>query len=517
MSLLVALGLCLSFSVRQPSLAQAAPTAGQPETLWYTLALDDKQAGWSRTTTTREADHIVTETETRLSLKRNRDVVTIHYATLFRETPEGQPVSAQRTDLGDERAAHSWSDPGVTTFTFSDSVVRIEEERGGKAQTREIPRYDGAWLTPASAREYVARRLAAGAEEINYRTIDLSLGAAPIPVSVRVGGSERLEARGETVAAFKCEVEAAQPPVRTVEWITPDGVVVRSEAAMGALTLTRTLSTESDARAAFDAPEIVRSSLVRPDRKIPLPRMMDRAVFVLRCSDGRLPEITQTPAQRVEVLDDGAVRVSIDGATIPQAQPDTRRPDQAPQPEPEFTPQDLQPYLAPSKYIDSDDPRVIDLAERAPDGTDHELALRLRYIARAHIRSATLDVGFVSASHVAESRKGDCTEHAVLLAAMLRARGIPSRVVSGLIYAPRFAGERDVFAFHMWTQALVQTGEGTRWIDLDSTGSRPFDATHIAIAASALADEPAGGSMSEIAMPVADLLGQLSIEVESAK
>jgi transglutaminase-like putative cysteine protease len=100
---------------------------------------------------------------------------------------------------------------------------------------------------------------------------------------------------------------------------------------------------------------------------------------------------------------------------------------------------------------------------------------------------------------------------------MLRARGIPSRVVSGLIYAPRFAGERDVFAFHMWTQALVQTGEGTRWIDLDSTGSRPFDATHIAIAASALADEPAGGSMSEIAMPVADLLGQLSIEVESAK
>lgn len=512
MSLLIALGLCLSFFVRQPSLAQAEPGAGQPETLWYTLTLDDQQAGWSRTTITREADHIVTEAETRLSLKRNRDVVTIHYATLFRETPEGDPVSAQRTDFGDPRAAHSWSEPGVTVFTFLNDAVKIEEKRGGGTETREIPPHEGAWLTPAGVREYVARRLAAGADEINYRTIDLSLGVAPIPVSMRVGESERVEARGGTAAAFKCEVDSAQPPVRTVEWITPEGVMVRSETAMGALTLTRTLSTEAEARAAFDAPEIVRSSLVRPDRKIPLPRMSDRGVFVLRCADGKAPQLAETPAQSIEALDGGAVRVTIDGATIPVKRA-AREPD--PEKGPESDPPDLEPYLAPSKYLDSDNPRVIELAERAPDGTDHELALRLRYITRAHIRSATLDVGFVSASHVAESRKGDCTEHAVLLAAMLRARGIPSRVISGLIYAPRFAGERDVFAFHMWAQALVETEGGTRWIDLDSTSNRPFDATHIAIAASALADVPGGGGMSEIALPVADLLGRLSIEVES--
>ena len=43
----------------------------------------------------------------------------------------------------------------------------------------------------------------------------------------------------------------------------------------------------------------------------------------------------------------------------------------------------------------------------------------------------------------------------VLLAAMLRAAEIPSRVAVGVIYVERFAGERDVFGYHMWTQALI--------------------------------------------------------------
>ena len=39
-----------------------------------------------------------------------------------------------------------------------------------------------------------------------------------------------------------------------------------------------------------------------------------------------------------------------------------------------------------------------------------------------------------TAAEVARSREGDCTEHAVLLAALARARGIPARVAMGLVY-----------------------------------------------------------------------------------
>ena len=34
----------------------------------------------------------------------------------------------------------------------------------------------------------------------------------------------------------------------------------------------------------------------------------------------------------------------------------------------------------------------------------------------------------------ARTRSGDCSEHAVLLTALLRARGIPARVSHGLVY-----------------------------------------------------------------------------------
>ena len=88
----------------------------------------------------------------------------------------------------------------------------------------------------------------------------------------------------------------------------------------------------------------------------------------------------------------------------------------------------------------------------------------------------------------ARAAEGDCTEHATLLCAMLRADGIPARVGSGLIYADRFAGEEEIFGYHMWTQALLEIDGQERWVDLDPTlPSRAFDATHIAVATSSLA------------------------------
>jgi transglutaminase-like putative cysteine protease len=75
-----------------------------------------------------------------------------------------------------------------------------------------------------------------------------------------------------------------------------------------------------------------------------------------------------------------------------------------------------------------------------------------------------------SAREVLRSRRGDCNEHAVLLAALARAAGVPARVVAGLIVT----GD-GVFAWHAWNELWL--GE---WVSADAVFEQlPADATHV--------------------------------------
>ncbi len=116
---------------------------------------------------------------------------------------------------------------------------------------------------------------------------------------------------------------------------------------------------------------------------------------------------------------------------------------------------------------------------------------------------------------MARTREGDCSEHAVLLAAMLRADGIPSRVASGLLFADAFAGQQEIFGYHMWAQALLEVDGRLVWVDLDGTlpPAHKTDATHITLAVSDMADNEVGGGM----ITMVSLLGRLRITVESVK
>jgi hypothetical protein len=68
-----------------------------------------------------------------------------------------------------------------------------------------------------------------------------------------------------------------------------------------------------------------------------------------------------------------------------------------------------------------------------------------------------------------ENRMGDCNEHAVLLAAMARAAGIPAQIEAGLVYV------KGRFYYHAWN--VLYLG---KWITADSLmGQIPADVTHI--------------------------------------
>lgn len=137
--------------------------------------------------------------------------------------------------------------------------------------------------------------------------------------------------------------------------------------------------------------------------------------------------------------------------------------------------------MKPTSYVQSDYNDIISLAKRVV-GETKDAAEAIRKIVSfvsGHIDNRSLSVGYATAAEVAASKAGDCTEFAVLTAAMCRAVGIPARAVSGLVYMKSFGDRENVFGGHMWVEAYI----GGKWVGLDATRApKDFDAGHIALA-----------------------------------
>ncbi len=167
----------------------------------------------------------------------------------------------------------------------------------------------------------------------------------------------------------------------------------------------------------------------------------------------------------------------------------------------------------PTRFLQSDNEQIVTLARKAVgDAKDAaEAARRIEAFVAEYIDNKSLSVGYASAAEVVESRQGDCSEFAVLTAAMCRAVGIPSQVVVGVAYVQEFGGLQG-FGGHAWTQAYI----GGKWIGLDaafkSSSRGGYDAGHIALAVG-------NGDPGDF-FNMATALGQFQIEkieVERAK
>ncbi len=136
------------------------------------------------------------------------------------------------------------------------------------------------------------------------------------------------------------------------------------------------------------------------------------------------------------------------------------------------------PYLEADRWAQSDDAQLITLASKVVAGsqTSAQAAKMLEIFVRGYISEKNLSVGYASALEVLASKEGDCTEHAVLLVAMLKAVGIPARVATGLAYAESFADKENVFVPHAWAQAYI----GKQWVSYDAA-LNGFDSTHITL------------------------------------
>lgn len=121
-------------------------------------------------------------------------------------------------------------------------------------------------------------------------------------------------------------------------------------------------------------------------------------------------------------------------------------------------------HLASSFVIDFDEPQVEAMVEQFKS-TQQAGELQLSDIERfvsGYIDDPTYVHNFSIASKVATTRSGDCTEYAVLTAALARALGIHSRVVLGTVIMEE---EGEVRSFgHAW----VESFKANKWHTLDA-------------------------------------------------
>ncbi len=247
--------------------------------------------------------------------------------------------------------------------------------------------------------------------------------------------------------------------------------------------------------------DLIESMLVWPKRPLPPTiHTAQRATYLVRLADG---DPTKTfasgVAQLVTPIDAHSARLTLWAAgPVRRSQRDDLPAEPAPGDE----------YLAANSLLQTLDPAVQELArqvtEGAPQSPQRAVALE-RFVYRT-IKKKNFSQALASAAEVAKSPEGDCTEHAVLLAALARASGIPARVALGLVYLEAMQG----FAFHMWTEVYL----AGHWLPLDATlGQGSIDVTHLKLADSSLAD----GATYNVFLRVVQVVGQLEIELQRAE
>jgi transglutaminase-like putative cysteine protease len=159
---------------------------------------------------------------------------------------------------------------------------------------------------------------------------------------------------------------------------------------------------------------------------------------------------------------------------------------------------DLREALEPEPLIQSDDPRIRDMARGMTVAraqwrqNPKEVAGQLtRSVFGMLEKSITFSVP--NAVQVLETRRGDCNEHTVLYVALARSLGLPARTAVGLVYV------NGAFFYHAWPEVWLD-----EWVAVDPTfGQIPADASHIRFVIGGLAQQ----------VEIVRLIGNLDIEV----
>ena len=468
----------------------ATATAAETTETWEIIQLHGNRVGYAHSTLQdvetngRQLVHV--DSTVRMEIKRagQRLVTTIHSLSL--ESPDGYPISFETT----------LSNPPSSQLRMSGEVqnnqLMVKTEVAGQTVSRTIPDADKL-KSPGFIEHYLRHHALPEGESLKFQSFDPQMGKVVTMGLKRLPAEETEVWGGGSRRLGKAELtNSGLPGVSTWIYFDPENKEV-FKTTIPLLGMTTYTVSEEEALREIQPYDQLKASMIPLAESQPFnaAEVTYKLSVTSSLESNWFPEEVGQHVQR-----EGANSVLL---TVRRAGPQIATElDKAAIPD--------HKYLAASRFIECEAPLIQQLALKGVGTSDdpRAIALSLEKLVRQHITKRNLATAMATALEVAQSQSGDCTEHAVLLAALLRARKIPSRVTIGMVYS----SQDRAFVGHMWTEAWIDG----HWFPLDATRAEGGSGTgHIKLTDSALDGDGAfpGAEM----LPLAALYGQTTIKL----
>ncbi|MDY6904604.1 MAG: transglutaminase-like domain-containing protein [Thermodesulfobacteriota bacterium] len=360
----------------------------------------------------------------------------------------------------------------TATGMIEDNAVVVNTGTGGETRQVSIPVKEPPYLAAGALYAICNTGLAPG-ETMTFSVFDPSVMASA-PARITVIGKEKLAVMDVPMDVTKVRMEFKG--AEQFAWISENCEILKEAGILG-LTLVKTREQDALSGISEKAPDITDLAAIPSNVRFDNPERLKTLkveVTGVDADPALFATERQTIAGQVLTIKKEEMPAKADGQAALHSS--------------------FAPYLEADAFIQADDPQIMETATRVVSGrkTAVEKARALVDWIYAKIDKRAV-ASLPNAMETLENREGDCNEHAMLLAAMARAVGIPARVEAGVVYLDGY------FYYHAWNTLYLG-----KWITADSAfGQIPADVTHIRMA---------GGS-GDAQLDLMGLIGRVNLNV----
>jgi hypothetical protein len=442
--------------------------ASESETEYYAVFMEGAKIGYGVHMRSVESRMVTTTDEMNMTMGRGAATVTVQVVETSIETMRGEPVGF--------KVLH---DMGVMKMQVSGKVSRegkvdVTTTSMGTEQKSTFDWPEGALMAEGLRLLEVKKGLKEG---LTYRAKVFSPATMQaMDAQIRVGPKQNVDLLGRVAVLTEVEATLLLPgggEMLTKTYVDDNFLAQKTITAAMGMWIEMIACDKKFALSESDLVDFFKRFLLRsPAPLSPSDLGSDKKVtYYLAPNAGTVVRIPSSDNQTVRWMQDGKIAVTVEpvgakgGSVFPYNGSE---------------PAALE-ALHSTQYVQSDASEIAELSRRAVGGANDaaEAVKKIESFVAGYISEKDLSVGYASALEVAASKQGDCSEHAVLTAALCRAAGIPARVATGVAYSEGFLGQENIFGPHAWTEAYV----GGKWVGLDATRSpQGFGPDHILLA-----------------------------------
>jgi len=463
--------VCVCLMLTAPAAVKAgADKVQESETEYFAVFMEGKKAGYAMNERTVSDGKVTTITEVSLTINRAGIPLTVNMTSESVETAEGRPISFKSVqDLGLMKME-------VSGTMQPDGKVALVNNSLGSQQKSVIDWPEGALMAEGMRLLQEAKGLKEGTE-YSYSVFEPSVGTA-LTAKTIVGKTKPVDLLGRIVDLTEITNVLSMPgmgEISTKSYIDDDFKLQKDIMPIMNINIEMVACAKEFALGKNDVVELIGKMFI--DSPVPLKNLdsVESITYYLSPLAGAKMTIPPNDNQQVRKAADGKVIMTVKPIVAPAG---VKFPYQG-------NDKAALEALKSTQFVQSDHEEIVELARQAIGKARDaaEAVDKIEAFVADYVEDKNLSVGYASAVEVARSKQGDCTEHAVLTAALCRAVGIPAQIVTGLAYVSEWRAMQSGFGGHAWNQVYI----GGKWIGLDAafrgTGRGGYDAGHIALAA----------------------------------